>query len=84
MNDSNDLFEGNEHPIRNRDAPVQFVVALQTMRHLWTEYALDDFVVGLLFAHQHQPSLFSLCSHSSFHSIIFNGTGVLPSLSQQP
>src|SRR2546422_10888188 len=65
MNESNDLLEGHNDSIGNRDTPLELALTLQTMAYLWTQYALDHLMVDLLFAHG-LSSLFLLATTPSF------------------
>ncbi len=51
MNDVNHFFESDNRSIRDRHTPFQLALARQTMRDFWTQYALDNLMVSLLFIH---------------------------------
>ena len=62
MNESNDLPQGNNHAIANRDTPLELALALQTVPEFWAHDVLDDMIVAPLFAHG-LPCSFSLLQH---------------------
>ncbi len=80
MHESNDLLEGNDHAIGNRNTPLELALTLHTMGEFWTHDAFDSLRVSLLFAHWLPPAL---CYSSSWYLIIYGCTEVLPARSQK-
>ena len=82
MHDSNDLLQGNDHPICNSDTPLQLPLTLQAMCYLWTQDALDCLMVSLLFVHC--LSLLFLSAPAPPFSLPFDCTDVLPPRFEKP